>query len=1145
MRAAPPTDPGPLRLPARGMLDDGSTVAFGGDDTGGAEVVPLRALSPALDAAHPHLPIVPRTRYSDGHEIGRGGLGRVCAVNDLRLGREVAIKELHDDREPVQARFLREALITARLEHPSIVPIYEAGYWPDGTPFYAMKRLSGRTLDELIAETSSLPDRLDCLGHIISVVDAIAYAHSKGVIHRDLKPSNVIVAEFGETVVVDWGLAKALDDTLDSRDAGSPSLSDIGDDVTMAGAVLGTPRYMAPEQAAGSVVDERADIYALGALLYHLCAGEAPHPGTTPREVLYRLMLEPPPPVSERVPELPEDLAAIVNKAMARNPDQRYASALTLGDDLRRFQNGQRVSAHAYSLSTLFGRWLRRHRALVTVIAAAVTLLAATAAVSVWRIVRESEIAHARMLDAQAARERERERNHELVVVQAGHEQDATAAAAWLKTLPVDAAVWGPARLVALTAKNRGIARHVWHDHDGVTSGLVLSPDGSLLATTSLDRTAVLRNLTTGTRVRLVGHTAEVRDIAFAPDRPLAATSSGDGSVRLWDLAGNQVQVFNDDTSASLRVLFSPDGAYLATTYGSGTVRLRHLDSGAVRVFEGHQGEIWAIAFSPDGSTLASADFAGGVRTWSVTGDAPDRVLPSHDDRVRQVAFSPDGALLASASHDGQVRLWRSADGSLAMTLAHAAGVVQANFSPDGDQITTASRDGSIHVWDLASGADQVLGHHGGVGYSARFSPDGRLVASSAADGTVRVWEPATGLERRTFEGESDMVLQVRFSPDSTRLWSVGRNTGVREWALDQVTNLRLHHGGNDDVTAIEVAPDGRAVVAGHVHGAVELWDPATGQASEIARHGGQVMEVAFSPDGTLVASAGTDGQLYLRDRERAITRLLGTHDDEIVAMVFFPDGRHIATGSYDHTVGLWDLETAQHRRLEGHDGHVRALAVSPDGRYLASTGSDGTIRLWTVATGASKQLGRHDSSVGDLAFSPDGALLASAGDDREVRLWPIAGGPTRVLRGHRHEIAQVSFSPDGQRLASRGITANDIIIWDLATGAPHRLDTHASRGLVWISDDSLATVNEDGTTRLWDVNTGESQLLHRLPVAAADAIAISPDRTRLATGDRYQNVHLWYLDVPEEPEALRAWLDQVTSAELGPGRIPRTPPAP
>jgi tetratricopeptide (TPR) repeat protein/tRNA A-37 threonylcarbamoyl transferase component Bud32 len=327
---------------------------------------------PRLDSIGELAPFAPvdEAHYAIQGEHARGGLGRILLARDRRLARPVALKELLRRSADNEARFLHEAIVTAQLQHPGVVPIYEAGRWPSGDPFYSMKLISGRSLGELIRSARALPERLALLPNVVAAAEAVAYAHNQGIIHRDLKPANIMVGEFGETVVVDWGLAKRRG-AADSERAG-------------------TAQYMPPEQARG-VTDERSDVYALGALLYHLLAGEPPYDGDSSEEVLAQLESGAPLPLATRQPEVPVELTAIVDKAMARAPEARYPSARELAADLKRFQTGQLVSSHRYSTSELVRRWLLRHRLPVAVAAIAMVVLLVMGTFSVRRIVAERD----------------------------------------------------------------------------------------------------------------------------------------------------------------------------------------------------------------------------------------------------------------------------------------------------------------------------------------------------------------------------------------------------------------------------------------------------------------------------------------------------------------------------------------------------------------------------------------------------------------------------------------------------------------------------------------------------------------------------------------------------------------------------------
>jgi len=341
----------------------------------------------------------PEGRYEIAEEISRGGMGRIRVAHDRKLDRVVAVKQLLNDTPHARMRFEREAKITARLQHPAIIPIYDATFAAGGAPSYSMRLVAGRSLDAVIDEATTLEARLALLPNVIAVADAIAYAHSRSIIHRDLKPANVLIGDFGETVVIDWGLAKDLTLAPDELDGVPADASEGPPGLTVTGAVLGTPVYMAPEQARGARVDERADVYALGAMLYHLLSAQPPAPsGTESTREAPTIPPVAPVPLPRGVPL---DLVAIVTKAMAGDPAARYPTARELAGDLRRFQTGQLVSAHRYGAGMLVRRFARRHRAALVATGLLVTALAIGGGFSVRRIQAERDVADTRLVAAE------------------------------------------------------------------------------------------------------------------------------------------------------------------------------------------------------------------------------------------------------------------------------------------------------------------------------------------------------------------------------------------------------------------------------------------------------------------------------------------------------------------------------------------------------------------------------------------------------------------------------------------------------------------------------------------------------------------------------------------------------------------------
>jgi tRNA A-37 threonylcarbamoyl transferase component Bud32/tetratricopeptide (TPR) repeat protein len=353
-----------------------------------------------------------RGRYSENAgptgqpvELGRGGVGRVIVVRDQVLQRDVAMKELLREitTNPkydtlhirgLEARFLREARVTGQLEHPAVVPVYELGRRRDGTLYFTMQRVKGRTLAQALADARSLEGRLAFVPDLLTVCRAIASAHYRGVIHRDLKPQNIMLGSRGETFVMDWGLARVL-----GRPESQERPISLAPDLTSgteAGPV-GTPSYMSPEQAWGEreQIDQKSDVWGLGALLFELLTGRAPFVGPSPWEVLAEVRSDAAPKVLSVEPEAPPELAAICDRALQRRKEDRYESAEAMAKDLEAWLAGQRVSAYEYTVREVVRRLVRRHRALSGVAAAALAGLLVVASVTGWRIRKERDEARA------------------------------------------------------------------------------------------------------------------------------------------------------------------------------------------------------------------------------------------------------------------------------------------------------------------------------------------------------------------------------------------------------------------------------------------------------------------------------------------------------------------------------------------------------------------------------------------------------------------------------------------------------------------------------------------------------------------------------------------------------------------------------
>ncbi|HEY0253831.1 MAG TPA: serine/threonine-protein kinase, partial [Kofleriaceae bacterium] len=454
-----------------------------------------------------------RARYEVGAEIARGGMGRVVEAMDTLLGRTVAVKEALVESDEALRRFRREIYITARLEHPSIVPVHDAGTLPDGSMYYVMRKVTGRPLTELIAGAESLEQRLQLLPHVVAAAQALGHAHHRGVIHRDIKPSNILVGELGETVVIDWGLAKVIGEPDDGPEAPVPV--DAGASLrTRFGVVFGTPGFMAPEQARGEKVDARSDVYALGATLYYTFTRQPPHARASETEMMVAVASAPAQPIGEVVVGLPRELSTIVDKCLAYDDRARYADAAELAADLQRFVSGQLVASHEYSRRERLARFVRKNKLAVGVATIALLTLAIGGAIAVRGIVsardradQQAALATQRQHDAEVSRGKEAERADQLLITQAGvlAAQNPTAAVALLKQLTQPAErwqrLWRQARAIASSARFNGVVRAI--PADGYITELRLSPAASRAASIDTDGNIWVYDLGAETRKQL------------------------------------------------------------------------------------------------------------------------------------------------------------------------------------------------------------------------------------------------------------------------------------------------------------------------------------------------------------------------------------------------------------------------------------------------------------------------------------------------------------------------------------------------------------------------------------------------------------------------------------------------------------------
>ena len=997
------------------------------------------------------------SRYVDPVEHGRGGMGRILIVRDERMNRAVAMKELvsasdgadvtvvgHDSARlsthHVQ-RFLREARITGSLEHPSIIPVYELGVRADGCHYYTMKLVRGQTLHQAIHEAHGLTQRLKLLPHVVDLCQAIAYAHDKGIVHRDIKPSNVMVGSFGETVVIDWGLARVLHQedpyAADLEAFTAAQLASDSEDpaLTLAGLPVGTPHYMAPEQAEGRMgeVGTRSDVYSLGVVLYEVITGRTPFTGTTSRVVLQKVRTSDAPSVTSHEASIPPALAAICARAMARDPAGRYASAGELAEDLTRFTTGALVKGHDYTIGELIRHYYRRHRALSNTVlaAAAVTLVVAVASyvyiLDANRREREQRVA------ADAARvEAEGSAYRAGIQLAANYVegQQFDQASALLLEQPAALRNWEWGFLFEQC--NQDYATNT--DHETPVHNLSYATGGRLLTLGFQDHLAIrsLPDLAPLHRISVADATGAL--VVVSPDGSRTAIVRTDGRIPVYSLADYRlIHEFRLNGLEMNHAIFSGDGRILAVGVGDGTLYMWDCDSGTeVGRIAASEGACEVFGVDPRGTLALTGDQKkGSAILWDIATGAPRHLfagdLPSLSAGFERVAL-----------RSGRViQVYDVASGALLFDSGELAGnIAQLVIGPDGRRVVAWLKGGQVVIWDTAAGGKVVPIRDLAATRFLSFSPDGTQIALAVEPHAIEIRRTSDGERVQSLMGHSQPVVAGAFDEDGRMFYSCAGDRAVKAWRLPEADDAPAPESRSDIIEIVQ-SNVGSVIGAGDAGGVVHFLDAGTLEPFLALASFDSYVRLAISPAGdrAAVALGARTVQVFGLPGGELLSQRNGDGGD-MLALAFSDDGRSVVSLERDCYVRTWDSATGSELlRFDAHQDRVVVLDTLEDGRMVTGDRS-GRLLLWDGRTGTvERELRAGGTALRSLDCSLDGQWAAAAFEQGTAELYPLGENQQpRLLSNANLPFDELRFSDDGSRLTG-AIMGHNFKLWDVGSG--------------------------------------------------------------------------------------------------------------
>ncbi len=963
-------------------------------------------------------------RYELLREIGTGGQSVVWEAFDRVLMRDVALKEIAGPRDPERAiaRFVREARITAALQHPNIVPMYDLVREDDGSVYFCMRRIDGETLANATRECASLTARLGLLPHVLDACQAMAFAHKRGFVHRDIKPQNIMIGEFGDTIVVDWGLAKSLSQRDDNCEE---VLVQESDQLTLVGSTLGTPAYMSPEQGCGDLesLDKRTDVWCLGAVLYQLLTGQPPYAGANTNVVLRKATHADYQPVLTVCPTAPKELAAICARAMATSPVDRYQDAQELLEDLAGYLSGQQVNAYTYSTWEAWSLFYRSHKTAIRALGLVFAAVSVALLVISFAFASEGRARRRALQAANAASQSAQTASEALLQAHLNKAEDlardgffleaqlhADRAEALVSELPTKRA-GSESRLNSLRLQANQQPMAQFHRHteprsqEENTSQLASSAEGEVLICLS-GTTLGLFDTASGNLHGGFELPTASRTVASHGKNVLVGHQSNGGAL-LYDAQGELIEEFLSGEAPTTAMAVSPKGDVVLGD-SDGVIWIFAKGQSKSRRVPAHAGGILAITISPDGASFASAGSDKAVRHFRIDSGRPLGKFTSHTQWVTGVAFSEDGESIISSSLDrslqshagvhskttfvgerglnpltsdtsrrrlvvadaaSEVRIF-SADLAVIAAVRASTSIDSVAVTSGGSQLVTAGRDCALDWWKLRTIPE--VSTDAEVSYNLAVSSDGKQIAIPSFDGVVSLWTPSTGAVHRLDTGH-DAIRRVALEGDILATLSMDDRLDLfNTRTFEKNTEFNV----NDNVRSMALHPSDGRVFFGTNDGEVLSWQPGT-TPETIAKLPAFVAGLAISPDGSLLAMVDGAGDIQLWSFASANVNASFSTKVRISEIRFSSEGAQLTAAGNGSAWVLDGRSLALVQTIPHPATWVNAAVVANDGRWLITTSFDAKLRIFDVASGA--LLANIPSTSTTFAIDPKGQWWAMA----------------------------------------------------------------------------------------------------------------------------------------------------------------------